>query len=173
MVSCSVYTKQLTIDQLVEAFTNAIPVIQRQLCEDHAKLQVQVDVDAAALNDKFSAAKDSFTYTYGGMDLYHGGLESLVGLPNPDIETAMVWEHTESWYATADFQCWYIPDGTTAKTEYECVAAGRVTAEQCKNGLRHAGHDGWTMEDVMMKHGKNTVMILGTGTKYDGLTGLL
>ena len=35
-------------------------------------------MDALALNDKFSAAEGSFTFTYGGMDMYHAGLEGLL-----------------------------------------------------------------------------------------------
>ena len=164
------YAKQLNSQHVQAAFDRAAPAMRSGLCESHHKLRSQVDLDAVALNDKFSAAKDSFTFTYGGMDLYHGGLEALVGLPNPDIETAMLWEHTESWYAKEKFDCWYVSGGTSAKAEYECLL-GKVTAHECENGLRHAGHDGLTTGDIMTRNGKNSVMI--TGTEYDGLTAVL
>ena len=41
-------------------------------------MKTQKHMDALALNDKFSAAEGSFTFTYGGMDMYHAGLEGLL-----------------------------------------------------------------------------------------------
>jgi hypothetical protein len=88
---------------------------------------------------------------FPGMDLYHGGLEGLIGLPAPDIERKMEWEHTESWYATTNFPCWYIPGGTTARQEFEYVK-GAAAEVQCLNGLRDAGRGGWSLSQIMDKH---------------------
>ena len=66
------------------------------------------------------------------MDEYHAGLEGLIGLPNPDILGTMQFEHTQSWYATANFDCWYISGGTTAKHEYEYVN-GEAREVECDN----------------------------------------
>ena len=82
------------------------------------------------------------------MDVYHAGLEGLIGLPSPDIETAIEWEHTKSWYATEVFQCWYIPGGTTAMSEYTYVHSTAIEAN-CRNGLRDRGHGGWILDDYM------------------------
>ena len=103
---------------------------------------------------------------------YHAGLEGLIGLPNPDILATMEFEHTASWYATANFDCWYISGGTTAKREYEYV--NREAREvECDNGLRDAGHGGYALDDMISINGKNCVIIENKGSEYHGMTGTL
>jgi hypothetical protein len=68
------FVKSLSEEQLKKAISNALPALQTKLAKDHQKLKNQEHVDATALNDKFSAAEGSFTFTYGGMDMYHAGL---------------------------------------------------------------------------------------------------
>jgi hypothetical protein len=142
------YIKSLSQEKVKEAVANALPALQAGLMRGHGELKKQEHVDATALNGKFSAAEGSFTFTYGGMDMYHAGLEGLIGLPAPDIERKMEWEHTESWYAQEAFDCWYIDGGTTAKTEYDYVNSPAIEAS-CMNGLRDAKHDGWTLQHFM------------------------
>jgi hypothetical protein len=60
----------------------------------------------------------------------------------------MEWEHTQSWYAQQNFDCWYIDGGTTAMSEYEYVNHAAVELA-CSNGLRDAGHGGWTLQQLM------------------------
>ena len=51
---------------------------------------------AVALNAKFEAASDSFTYVYGGITQFFAGLEGLIGAPSADIEFAMEGEHASA-----------------------------------------------------------------------------
>ena len=83
--------------------------------------------------------------------MYHAGLEGLIGLPSPDIVGKMLWEHTQSWYASISFDCWYIPGGTTAAREYSYVD-GSATETSCQNGLRDEGHNGWSIRDIMERN---------------------
>jgi hypothetical protein len=138
------YVKALDQRSLRRAIRTAMPALEDCLVNGCDALQQQEHVDAASLNDKFSAAEGSFTFTYGHMDTYHAGLEGLIGLPNPDIDKMMEFEHRQTWYSTATFNCWYIPGGTSAKAEYDYVN-GKVFECDCANGRRDAGHDGWDL----------------------------
>ena len=213
------FIKGMTKEDLLRSFEQTIPLLKNALTEGLDKLQGQADVDATLLNDKFSASKGSFTFTYGGkfilicianahtqhticnahkarnlfthsttpplhrltgqitdalfyacliahccynctctrapsphhtlgMDLYHAGLEGLIGLPASDVQRKMEWEHTESWYATTNFNCWYVDGGTTAKKEFEYVQ-GTAKELDCKNGRRDSGRGGWSLEEIM------------------------
>ena len=53
-------------DDMRAAFRNVSSEMEECLVKDHRKLKKQDEVDATALNDKFSAAEGSFTFTYGG-----------------------------------------------------------------------------------------------------------
>ena len=142
------YIKSLSQEKVKAAVANALPALQDGLMRGHGELKKQEHVDATALNNKFSAAEGSFTFKYGGMDMYHAGLEGLIGLPAPDIERKMEWEHTESWYAQETFDCSYIDGGTTANTEYDYVNSPAIEAS-CRNGLRDANHSCWTLQHFM------------------------
>ena len=80
--------------------------------------------------------------------MYHGGLESLIGAPNPSMLEQMEWEHTRSWYARERFGCWYLPDGTTACAEFEYVRGAAVEVET-PNETRDKGHAGWLLAAFM------------------------
>jgi hypothetical protein len=47
------------------------------------------EADPLCLHGKFSADPGSFSYTYGGMEVHHGGLEGCVGKPSPNIMEAL------------------------------------------------------------------------------------
>jgi hypothetical protein len=79
--------KRLSRSQISRAVDIASIQIKELLYSEVEKLQ-RADgqvLDASALSDKFAASGDSFTFTYGSMDVYHGGLETLIGAPNPNI----------------------------------------------------------------------------------------
>ena len=64
-------------------------------------------VDARKMNNKFATDGNSFTYEYGDMEVYHGGLEGLIGNPDPRVADQLCWEHTESPYSNKEFWCWW------------------------------------------------------------------
>ena len=48
------------------------------------------------LHDKFVQDGGAFTMSYGGLDTFFGGLEGLIGAPNPKLREATQREHLES-----------------------------------------------------------------------------
>jgi hypothetical protein len=60
------FVKGMSKEDIAEAFQHAIPLLTTALVESHGRLKMQDEVDATALNDKFSASEGSFTFTYGG-----------------------------------------------------------------------------------------------------------
>ena len=74
---------------------------------------------AAALHDKF--AVQSFTLQLGDLDTFFGGLEGLVGAPDPKVYQAMEREHNQG----ADSVPFNMPNGkarTTSAIEWRFVA---------------------------------------------------
>jgi Leucine-rich repeat (LRR) protein len=143
------FVRQMSADYLKSSLDNANVALKRCLLRGQRKLHEQEYMDAKELHGKFSAAPDSFTFTYGGMDVYHAGLEGLIGPPTPDIEKKMKWEHTESWYASTPFACWYLLEATTAREEYAYVNRPALETMTVGNGLRDEGHPSWTLQHFM------------------------
>jgi hypothetical protein len=113
--------KGLTRSQIRQAVDMASLQIKELLYSEVEKLQ-RTDgqvLDASALSDKFAASGDSFTFTYGSMDIYHGGLEALIGAPNPNIMQQLAYEHTQSWYAKIQFRVLVL--GPQKRTEHDRV----------------------------------------------------
>jgi hypothetical protein len=65
------FIKGMTKEDLLRSFEQTIPLLKNALTEGLDKLQGQADVDATLLNDKFSASKGSFTFTYGGKFIFN------------------------------------------------------------------------------------------------------
>ena len=70
--------------------------LKTELKQAVAQLRQTAEVDASKLNEKFATDGNSFTFTYGGMELYHGGLEGMIGNPDPRVAEQMEWEHRRS-----------------------------------------------------------------------------
>jgi hypothetical protein len=75
------------------AVDRAVPLIKTRLKKAHRKLFKLKEVDAAKLNERFLADGKLQPFKYGTLETYHGGLEGLLGNPDPDIGKAMEYEH--------------------------------------------------------------------------------
>jgi hypothetical protein len=133
------------IDNAVAA---AAVQMKAELKDAVATLQKTKEVDAHLLNEKFAADKDTFTFRYGGMEEYHGGLEGMIGNPDPRVAEAVTWEHTKSNESTKSFTCWWKGE-TSALVEYDYVANLPATEEDTNNGRREKGRDSWTLSRFM------------------------
>ena len=100
------WAKELTPTKIKQALENALPEMVQKTTQSFQDLQAQEHIDASVMNveySKFLADGRAFEYKFVGMDVYHGGLEKLIGQPHLDIEKRMEWEHTESDYALTAF----------------------------------------------------------------------
>jgi hypothetical protein len=138
------YTKSLAHTDIDRAVDEAAAKLKQKMKDglDQLKHQMQDgEVDAKKMNVKFAADSGSFEYEYGGMDVYHGGLEALIGNPNVNVEETVEWEHMRSGYAglsaTSDGQE-YTPAG---EWDYVCNKPHRSD----NSGL----YAGWTLGNFL------------------------
>ena len=88
------------------------------------------------------------------MDVYHGGLEALIGQPHLNVQERMEWEHTKSPYAQVLFE-----NGTngesTAKKEWDYTVnfSGVIENED-------KGRNGFTI-DWLMGHSADLIKLAG------------
>jgi hypothetical protein len=136
--------KYTTDDEISHAVDVAAVQMKSELREAVARLRVAKDVDARELNEKFAADGSAFTFRYAGMEEYHGGLEGMLGNPDPRVAEAVAWEHTQSPDSAKLFPCWWIGE-TTPQVEYAYVANQAAKQEETKNGTREKGRDAWTL----------------------------
>ena len=54
------------------------------------------EASGAELHSKFIQEGAAFTMSYGGLDTFWGGLEALIGAPNPRLDQAIEREHCHS-----------------------------------------------------------------------------
>jgi Leucine-rich repeat (LRR) protein len=140
--------KTLNTKSISEAVDNASRQWKVLLCEAVADLRNTECADASLLNDKFASDGDSFTFRYGGMEQYHGGLEALIGNPDPRVGEAMRWEHMESPFGCAEYECWWTGK-TTACKEYEYVVHGVANESETLNGRRESGNHGRPLQSFV------------------------
>jgi hypothetical protein len=155
--------RQLTEDQIRAVLEDpeTVQELSREIIVGIEELKQQDEVDANKMNAKFVAEGNGFTYVYGGMDVYHGGLEGYIGNPDPDIMRAMEYEHTNSPYADHRFKCWGVfgsDHKTTANTEWAYIRHQNAKQE----GSREKGRDGWSLNDFMTNNSEDCVMIKST-----------
>ena len=143
--------KALSTEAIDAAVDAAASRIKGKLREAVAMLRQTTDVDARLLNEKFATDGNTFTFRYGGMEDYHGGLEGMIGNPDPRVAETVEWEHTQSTESSKEFSCWW-KGTTTAKTEYDYVVSLAAKEEDTKNGRREEGRDGWTLEHYMQEN---------------------
>jgi hypothetical protein len=136
------WAKHVTPMHIKQALARALPEMEQTITKSFQDLQKQEHVEASLMNSKFLADGTTFQYTYAGMDVYHGGLEKLIGQPQLNLQKTMEWEHKESPYALTAFDAPICTSTlghgkTFAKHEYDYVVSyfGVVeNAEQGRNG---------------------------------------
>jgi hypothetical protein len=74
--------KALTKDQIYKVLDDdqTLKNLAAEVYHGVERLNSCEEVDASKLNAKFAADKNGFTYVYGDMDIYHGGLEGRYNL---------------------------------------------------------------------------------------------
>lgn len=73
---------------------------------------------ASELTEKYCQQDVGFDLTYGDLSAFYGGLEAIVGPPDPKIETVMEREHCGSKDAAIKFTAPNYNITTTSRTEY-------------------------------------------------------
>ena len=86
---------ELSDAELADRFLSLGGVLVERVRAGIASLKQQDAHTAKEWNDKWVASNGCFTFDYGSLDTYYGGLEALVGLPSVHIYRAMVEEHTQ------------------------------------------------------------------------------
>ena len=104
---------------------------------------------ASELVAKFTQDGPSFSMTFSGLSTFFGGLEGLVGTPNPRLGDAIEREHCDSADSSAAFTTPNYGVTTTSATEFLFVA----TPER---GLAKLGKDAWPSEQGLApgQHGR-------------------
>jgi len=125
----------------VGAFERAVAA---ELYRGMRQLSTQKAASGLELNQKFMQDGGAFTMSYGGLDTFFGGLESLIGAPNPSITEAMRREHCDSadsheGFTTSNYRL-------SSSSEIEWFFVVEPTAEQRKRlGLG----DEWPAEESL------------------------
>ena len=83
----------------------AIAKLASCLAESLSQLQEAQAVTATELHDKFAVnGSEVFTLQLGGLEGFYGGLEALVGAPDPQVRQAMERDHCELDDASEPFE---------------------------------------------------------------------
>ena len=82
------------------------------------RLREQKAASAHQLSDKFKNEDGAFSFSFGGLSTFFGGLEGLVGTPTPPLLDNMQRDHIDQmdsyeWFAVKN-QVWKARDVTTA-----------------------------------------------------------
>ena len=93
--------------------------------------------DSKAMHAKFAAAGETFTFTYGDVDMFFGGLEGLLGTPSPEVMPTMTIEHASE----EPFNAWNsdVERTTTPKAEWAYVTEGTAGTADVR-GKDTSGH---------------------------------
>ena len=95
---------------------------------------------ASELHAKFAGEGAGFELEYASLDAFFGGLEQVVGSPNPNVTTAMRREHCNELDSREPFTTPNYKMTTTARIEWWFV-------EDPENGLKENRLDKWPFED--------------------------
>jgi hypothetical protein len=164
--------QKMTDMELAQALTTSLPAIKHELLNGARNLRAQKEVDAAKLNAKFVEDGVGFTFTFATMETYHGGLEGLIGKPDPKIRIAMEDEHLHSACAYEPFGCLGVyKDGskTTASKEWDYC----VNRKTVGDGKRDEGRANWSLQTFLARNGKDCMIISDESSVYYGQTGRL
>ena len=72
-------------------------------------------------NSKFAMTDGAFVGSFGGLWMFHEGLERRLGLPNPQVFKAMESEHCNGSDASQEFKALNYGTVTTPAQEWEFV----------------------------------------------------
>ena len=72
-------------------------------------LHYQGEATAQQLSDKFKNDEGALTFSFGGLNTFFGGLEGLVGTPNPALRETMEAEHCTAMDSTEWFEVRIVP----------------------------------------------------------------
>ena len=117
-----------TIAELLRA-GNVVELLAAALWPAMQGLLAQQAASASELHDKFVLDGNTSTLQFGGLDRFYGGLELLVGSPNPQVYKSMSRDHCEMPDSNAPFD---MPNGkawTTASIEWRFVDAPESGAD--------------------------------------------
>ena len=90
---------------------------------------------------------------YGGLDEFHQGLESQIGLPNPRVYEGMMQEHTARGDSGKEFVAWNYGIHTTPAIEWEyvvCPARDKVYDGEASEDTPH-GRTRQTVDELLAK----------------------
>jgi hypothetical protein len=154
--------RSLTPELIKKAVSEFVPDLEQEIISKVSRLNMEDSDSAVSLNTKFAADENSFTFVYGGIEMFYGGLEAYLGNPNANILWAMEQEHANSVYAQREFMCWGVFKSehmTAALVEWNYVVnfGGQVAKEE---GKREEGHNGWSLDDYINRNGKNCVTLI-------------
>ena len=93
------------------------------LAESLRQLQQADAATAAELHDKFAVSGSAFTLQLGGLEGFYGGLEGLVGAPDPQVRQGMEREHCEGLDANELFDMPNRQATTTSVIEWRFVTS--------------------------------------------------
>ena len=109
------------------------------------KEQGDDDAKARELHLRFAASPGCFTFQFGDVSRFFGGLEGLIGSPSADILSAMEREHASD----EPFSSHNVHD-TTPRREFEYVMSGRAGEIEGREAeATHHGKDGWRLRDFV------------------------
>ena len=94
---------------------------------------------AAELHEKFCAEGGTFTMSFSGLSTFFGGLEALIGAPNPNLVDAMTKEHRAAADSSQEFVTPNYSMTTSSETEWLFVT-------DPQDGLAQLGKSAWPSE---------------------------
>ena len=110
------------LEQVLQArVVAAAPMIDKGLAPRLKRLSTSKEATSAEMQDKFSQDAQGML-EYGSLKVFFGGLEGLVGSPNPNVMAAMAEEHTAGVDATREFTTGNYDLTTTSAIEWAFVA---------------------------------------------------
>merc|ERR1719350_2401272 len=78
-------------------------------------------VSGSELSSKFAQDTNNFKLAFGNLSTFFGGLEALIGSPNPNVRKAMHTEHCEEKYSSEEWTTGNYGIKTTPRTEWEFI----------------------------------------------------
>ena len=96
---------------------------------------------ATTVGDIHSKFEGAIEATMKGLDVFFGGLEGVIGGPNPNLHQAMADEHLQGSESTQEFTTSNYGVTTTSEIEWRYVVEG-------KSGLNLLGRSSWPEESV-------------------------
>ena len=119
---------QLTVEEGAGAMREllfrggVLDALASELQRGAAALATAAAATGAELHSKFVADGSAFELSFGSLETYYGGLEALIGPPNPKLAAALKAEHCDAADSSEAFTTPNYSVTTTSATEYYFVA---------------------------------------------------